>query len=181
MLIFEGGDNLGKTTAARRAVEIAQAKGLPAFYTHMTRPAKDFNFVTDYVDRMSVNAVQDRFHLGGIAYHDAVPIQYLKWIEGQLRVRASYIVLFISDNEEWYRDRLLKVNQRNEMYDIEKMLVFQEKFKSIAGNPQIEKDGVHHIYSERDFPKDSLIEFWVDEWMNRISALRFIQHHRSII
>jgi len=167
MFIIEGADNLGKTTAAKQIVE--KIERFPVFYSHMTRPKLNaFNFGTHYVDRMSVYGVQDRFHLGGIVYHDAIGPTALRYIEGELLVRGSYIAIFIARDEAWYRQHL-ESNKKDEMYGIETMVKTNQKFIELVDTHRVHFDALCEV-SEHGFPGYSLIEYWCEQWKDRLRA-----------
>lgn len=110
MLIIEGSDCLGKTTLAnsilKRVNEIAPK--LSAVISHMTRPDENtFDFFTDYFPMIIPTVIQDRFHLGSLAYHDnKMTPENLRIIEGQIFSRGGFVVVLYASNFRRYWERL---------------------------------------------------------------------------
>ncbi len=168
MLIIEGCDDLGKTTLANKIVDaVCKHSDFPAYYNHMTRPPKSFNFCTDYVERMSKYAVQDRFHLGGIVYHNAIRAAALKWIEGHLLLHHSMVIVLYSNDMAWYEERLVK-SERGQMYNIPQMLSFAQTWKIVAENEAIHKDFVYCIDRDEELLNDAQVADIAAHWMDKL-------------
>lgn len=193
MLILEGSDYLGKTTAANRLVELASeraARGVklletgddltirdaifPVRYCHMTRPNLAFDHFTDFQDLISVHAVQDRFHLGSLAYHEnAITAETLSFIEAWLGNVGSYTVVFISTNKEWYEKRL-QTSSRKEMFSIEQLCKVNDiYFDMVAGNYlfPVKIDRTICI-DENSWPTDELLNDILDCWYRRLKCMK---------
>lgn len=174
MMIIEGADNLGKTTAAKRMVEIAKSKGMDdCFYDHMGRPPESFDFCHDYVPLMNHSAIQDRFHLGSLVWHDDVmDLAKLRFIEGRLALRGAFIVIFIAEADMF--DYKGMIRPERELFDVDTILAANDIYESIAdGNFALEKhpdfnvrvDDAYFMTDAADFPDDEQLEKWVDQWM----------------
>ena len=133
MLVLEGSDNLGKTTAAKRIVELGallaskvaskyeDLRALPIYYAHMSRPNSAFDFHHHYFDMMSAFAVQDRFHLGALVWHqDVMDIDRLRAVEGQLARLGSVVCILYSSDYGWFNNHVLDSmdSGKEEMFDI---------------------------------------------------------------
>src|SRR5438045_2741728 len=105
MFILEGPDHVGKTTAAKRLVELAHARGLKQVsYRHMSRPPEDFDYFGDYLKMMTDPwIVQDRFHYGGLVYGDIcrggtkISNYNLCLLESVLALQGSYTVVMVAE------------------------------------------------------------------------------------
>ncbi len=172
MFILEGSDCLGKTTAAKELVRLANGRGdFPVLYKHMTRPPAHFNFSSDYMDIMSVYGVQDRFHLGALAYHDNVMSEECRlWLEGELLSRGSVIVLFLCKNEHWYRDHLHK--SKGHMFPTDTLVEANKRYVEMAeGLCPVHCDSIQYINGPDDFPTTTDINYWIDMWFKRLKFL----------
>lgn len=181
MLIIEGSDNLGKTTAAKRLVELAAQRAkqvkdgqddvYPVRYQHMSRPNHAFNFFTDYQDMVCKYAVQDRFHLGGLVWHkDVINPHSLRIIEGWLHCLGSIVVVFVCSNEEWYKDRLVS-SQRVEMFDVSVLVQANRAFQHLASGQHFCKpiiEFVVDVSGPDKFPNDTKLNTILDAWFERL-------------
>lgn len=167
MFIIEGPDDLGKTTFANKVVKRVNESGLPypAYYSHMTRPPVSFNFSTDYVDRMSVYGVQDRFHLGGIVYHERINPENLNWIKGQLAIRNSFVLLMYTTDFDWYEQRL-KDSHRDQMYDCTAMMKFVHRWAELA-NP-VHCCSTLKLSRDLEYAPDNIVNLLTDKWLERL-------------
>lgn len=173
MFIIEGSDSLGKTTTAKRLVELANKRDLyPIRYSHMTRPPNCFNFKSDYLDLMSVCAVQDRFHLGGLVWHEEGTITdaSLKWIEGQLASLGSVLVVFVSPPLIY--PHILKKYKKDEMFSEEAMIKGNAKFRKLIEYSIVTDFTVSVSDPEKDAPGDQELERWIDLWFSRIAFVK---------
>lgn len=131
MIIFEGGDQLGKTTACKRLVEMV-GEQIPAWYAHMTRPVEAFNFAEDYIERINGHAVQDRFHLGALVWHtDVMKQQNLRLVERHLDRWRSVVVVLYTKFERPYGIRL-KASSEREMFDADTILKANRTYRDIV-------------------------------------------------
>jgi len=172
MLIIEGPDCVGKTTFANKVTEYAntQLDG-HAYYQHMTRPSKHFDFCYDYVDMMSIFGVMDRFHLGAFAYHPVgtMTLSKLSYIEGELLVRGSFIVVMYDSIHEHYKG-LLEKDPRKQMFDKDTLMGANHVFRDIA----LKKYGckVHlSIDVANGFPNDDIIAVTAEQWMLNVKVI----------
>lgn len=171
MLILEGPDHVGKTTFAKLLVSFAVDAGIPAYYAHMTRPPKGFDFYSHYVDRMSAFAVQDRFHLGARVYHsNELPDERLRMLNARLTLMGSMTVVMFQDNEAEYECRLREQPKiEGEMFPIARLMEVNRIFGAIAKNPSFH--GVDEVLDVSFyFPGAVHAQRIVREWKKRLDA-----------
>jgi len=115
MLLIEGSDNLGKTMLAKKIVRKIAEMGLPVVYGWMTRPDENvFDFFLDYKKLLNPYAVQDRFHLSGLAYHEnKIPPRNLQMINGWIHGEGGLIVVMYASDETWYEEHIRKDTRKN--------------------------------------------------------------------
>jgi hypothetical protein len=178
MLIIEGSDCLGKTTLAKTIVRQVSEMGIPVVYSWMTRPNEDrFDFFHNYKDMMNPCAVQDRFHLGGLAYHEnKIPLMNLQIINSWIHSIGGLIVVLYARDQEWYR-KLLKEDDRRSILSIDAMCKGNDWFnvwKDTAGAdytfnilPSV-WDPTNHT---PNYVKDSDIDELISEWIKRRNAV----------
>ncbi len=180
MLILEGSDCLGKTTFAKLLLKEADGRErFPTFYSHMSRPNKSFNFWTHYKDMMTIYAVQDRFHLGGIVWHQAIWQGRLEIIEGWLRSIGSMIIVFYASDEQWYRDMIEK-DERGNLLPVEEMCRANSNYAGLALVLRDEKPIVDFSFDIKSpnnmarFPDSYIAGQIVSEWFARLRLLEAI-------
>jgi hypothetical protein len=169
MLVLEGADKLGKTTAAKKLVEMSRAWDMPTWYGHMGRPGPGFNFFTHYHDMISMYGVQDRFHLGGLVWHhNEINIHRLRYIESWLGAVGSYTVVFVTLEEDWLREQ---VNDNdNDMFDPDTILKANESYWDIVNGahplrPHYDKE---FIVGPDSYITDDYLTEILEEWITRI-------------
>jgi thymidylate kinase len=114
MLIIEGSDCLGKTTLANSILKRVQELGEAATIRHLGRPDATFDFYTDYFSMIEPTVIQDRFHLGALAYHDNVmTADHLRIIEGWIFSGGSLVILLYCEDFLAYRKRIENDHRRN--------------------------------------------------------------------
>ncbi len=164
MLILEGADNLGKTIAAKKLLEMTTS--YPTYYSHMSRPNKNFNFCSHYKDMMSYFAIQDQFHLSGLVYQGAIDKDQLNLIESWLGVYGTYTVVFVGSSK-WYEGR---AKQRKEMFDPDELQRVNSVYRRIAL-------GQHELHPKIDyvvkvgpdsFVSDETLKDIYNQWYNRL-------------
>lgn len=195
MFIIEGSDNLGKTTAAKRMVELAAEyvhehpftkllpgnltetsytyHSFPLYYTHMSRPCECFDFFNDYNDMSSKYAVQDRFHLGGLIWHkDKITPASLSIIEGRLLALGSMVCVFYASDKWWFEDRQ-RSDERKQMFDPNARWEANKKYMEMAckdHNPDTHVDIAYDV-SQNGFPNDNVLKGWLSMWYERLALL----------
>lgn len=170
MLIIEGADHLGKTTAAKAIVKAA-AKDCryPIRYAHMGRPNGAFDFLHDYQDMSSKFAVQDRFHIGGLVWHNnMITVSGLRIIEGRLMALGSICVIFYTSDEVWY-EKALRERGKEEMFSPEVIMAANRKFKELADHV-VWRDFVFDV-KDGQFPDKAEIISWLCAWYGRLDCL----------
>lgn len=189
MLIIEGSDCLGKTTfanllvseAARRYKHLTEEARFPIFYSHMSRPNSGFDFFDHYTDMMTRFAVQDRFHIGGIVWHNKIKQPALDIIEGRLRALGSMTIIMYASDLEWYEKRL-KNDERGNMLSIKNMLNANEWFRNLVHNEiKDNKPIIDYAFDVRSckgflgndarYPDAEYANHILDTWFERLSLL----------
>lgn len=185
MFIIEGSDHLGKTTASnvlvaqavKHAEHFKDTEGYitrPVRYVHMTRPNIAFDFFEDYQDIISLHAIQDRFHLGALVWHDGVMDQHkLRIIEGWLASLGSYIVIFFAEDDEFYKQLLLQ-SSRVEMFDIDKIVHANRLFRDMVygSHPFTPHFDAFWTMTETTmWPDHSTIQQWLEAWFQRLQHI----------
>lgn len=174
MLVIEGPDNLGKTTACRRLVEIVKTLGLKAEYRHMSRPNECFDWRHDYLKMMSPHYVQDRFHIGSILWHEKVmSLRRLQIIDSWICGLGGLVVLFYASDEKWYENSL-RESKKEEMFSPDNILRANRLCKRIAESWATENvvadfvsvDFAYDV-SRFGFADDRVLRTIADEWILR--------------
>jgi hypothetical protein len=171
MLVIEGAGRLGKTTAARRLVQMAHDAGFgQAEYRHMRRPPPTFNFGSDYWPMICDHAVQDRFHLGGLAWHNigetGLDEMRVRVIQAKIHAVGGLIVVFTCSDTNWFKEQWLKTQ------DLTKQGVTHEIGVQIDANEYFTwqlADWADQIVEvgPGGFVTDQKLSELLAEWMNR--------------
>lgn len=163
MLIIEGPDNVGKTTAAQR---ICAATGWG--YHHMSRPSDSFDHLGGYLEQVSTWRVFDRFHLGAFTYGQTlsnVPqnthVTRLLAVMRLLRFMGNPTVIVYSSSDAWLLEKI-EASERAEMYHKDQIMVVNEVYRWMAkghlrGTPFA--DWAHDVAS-LGYPSDAQLETW---------------------
>lgn len=185
MLIIEGADRLGKTTAIQSMRKELKLWNPPILYSHMSRPNEDeFDFYLDYVPLISTYTIQDRFHLGGIVWHkDKITIGHLQRIETWLELVGSVIVVFYASDFRWY-ENWIKADDRSNMLSVDLMLEANQQYYSMAKGthplcPMVDfsYDIKTKTMNEPCFPTEVIMIRWITEWYSR---LKFVEKENGI-
>lgn len=135
MLVISGADLVGKTTFVDACVKLLQNRGLQHMKMHLSRPPASFDYYMDYVDKMSVTTVWDRFHLDSLAYrqHDDHECQLtpLRWdlVQAEFIRTCGYQVVLVA-REEAIRRRYAE--RGDTMYGLDHILRVNEAFRKIC-------------------------------------------------
>lgn len=186
MLILEGPDEIGKTTAAKTLVQLAadhadrvlqgihNGKARPAFYSHMTRQNSAFDFFYDYQDLMSLHGIQDRFHIGALVYHSAVITEHrFRIVEGWLASLASYTVVMYAGTDKHYME-LLDRCKKDQMFDREFCIATNGAYRSLACGEHDFPPHVDEIWvstPKMPYPDANTLRSWLDTWYDRLAEL----------
>ena len=159
MIIIEGPDNVGKTTAAEG---LARFMGEPWHRIHMSKPADDFDYFRDYMERFESNAVYDRFHFGGLIYGHLLGLhpesltprrfdilcRYLRW-------RRTLVIVMVDGDSEGYRAHL---GGKEEMFDVEMLCEANQLFQQVCGtHPFVD---YYHDISRSGYPGEGSFKLW---------------------
>lgn len=175
MLIIEGSDCLGKTTLAKKIVDKVMEKGYPALYSHMGRPNESiFDFFLDYKKMINPCFVMDRFHLGGLAYHqDKISLQKLQIINAWIRSVGGLIVVLYANDEERY-EKLIRNDKRGNILSWPILCKANSFFKQYAEGKS-DCDYCWNILvkgiDKSLFPTDYDIDDLIKEWLERRTLL----------
>jgi hypothetical protein len=179
MFVIEGADHLGKTTAAKLLVQIAaeDAPTYPVRYQHMSRQNAAFDFRTDYLDMISKYAVQDRFHLGAIGYHEPGTLtpDALQTVQRWLKEVGSYVVLFYSSDVDWYVKHL-RSQPKEEMFDVEVMVEANRRFNELRWDPSVQIDLSWDV--SLGWPSRKAVTAWLFDWYHRMNRLPCVRRSR---
>lgn len=182
MLILEGAGRLGKSTAAHKIVEIVQAAGLDAEYRHMGRPASGFDFCHGYVPNMASHYVQDRFHLGAIAWHrfdeTGMTANRMAVLQGLVHSMGGMVVIFYSSNHDWYKSHWEETRRAQETFDVKPHVNANVEFGKIARSGWkgvLTPDWVIDV-SKGNFASDRTLERIAEMWITRRKIAKGLQH-----
>ncbi len=183
MLIIEGSDCLGKTTFAKKL--LTEAGGykhkFPTYYSHMSRPNSSFNFFSHYRDMMSKYAIQDRFHLGGIVWHNAISQPRLEILDGQLKALGSMTIIMYASDFNWYRKRI-EADDRGNLLSVDDMCMANKEYYLLANEqtdvtlrPVVDfKIDLTPLVEESKwpvFPNQLIVQHTIKEWFKRLTEL----------
>lgn len=185
MIIVEGPDGVGKTTVARAIQsEMWRRLGRCPTYRHMTKPIDNFDFYWGYEAQMERYSVQDRFHLGELAYGArCYPCRQnainLKLIRARLQ-QLGAVVVVITAKSTWF-DRYYV--EKKEMFT--KAQINEVAFAFIDQIwyewPDIYFDTMHINSLKYPWPTGEFIKGVVDLWMARQIEVQSVlsRRHKS--
>ena len=170
-LIIEGSDNLGKTTFAKKLVRyIWDHDKYPVMYSWMTRPNENtFDFYNDYAMLINPWTIQDRFHLGAIAYHEnKITAEHLNHIDGWIRDAGGFVVLFFAENKKWYKKHLAK-DKRGNLLANKILCKANSIFTQIAvqDHPLRPQFAYAFDISDGRFVEDNFVKIIAKRWIER--------------
>jgi hypothetical protein len=144
----------------------------PIRYDHMSRPNTAFDFFHDYRDMISRYAVQDRFHLGGLVWHDhVITPASLSIINGWLAAQGSMLVVLIARDQVWYESHLVQLaGSKPEMFSVGKMMEGNRKFIKLIDDKVIQADMAFDV-SGGVYLQDSWLKDILKVWFNRLELL----------
>lgn len=176
-LVIEGSDNLGKTTFAKKLIKYIWEYGnYPVMYSWMTRPnEKTFDFFESYKMMINPYTVQDRFHLGAIAYHKGkISAEHLNWIEEWIRDVGGLVVLFYAQDSRWYENYIAK-DERGNLLANEILCKANSAFARMAYGDHTLRPRFDYAFdiSDGNFVKDSAVLEIAERWID--SRQRFIK------
>jgi len=166
-IIFEGGDHVGKTTAARM---LEAGTGIPII--HAGLKGDDYDHIFDRMaDLLTTPQIYDRFHLSAFVYGrllhqhqqnlDDMSFRILvEWIRNEC---ATTIIMFASDHDELER-RMLADMAKDEAFNIDVRLMANVHYEILAtdgyqGHPVCE---IAWDISTQGFPQMHQVAAWMD-------------------
>jgi hypothetical protein len=178
MLVIEGSDALGKTTFAKKIVRyVMDHDKYPCMYSWMTRPNEaTFDFFESYKMWINPYTVQDRFHLGALAYHkDKLPSNRIHTVNDWIYGINGFIVVLYAEDEKWYREHINQ-DTRGNLLANDILCKANSIFKKIGRSSHR-----HHPYFSfnvcNGFVGDDAVERIAECWMrqrrNHIEKLLF--------
>jgi hypothetical protein len=178
MLIIEGSDRLGKTTAINKMRALTAQWNPPILYSHMSRPNEEkFDFYKDYRPLISTYTIQDRFHLGGIVWHDAISQCHLRRIEAWLDLVASKTIVLFASDFRWYEKWIKEDDRGNLLSDIAMIEANQEYYSMAMGrhplHPKIDFswDVKSQHVDEPQFVDLDTMQGWIRLWKDSLNLL----------
>lgn len=133
MIIVEGTDRVGKTTLCKKLLE-----RLPThIYSHSTKPPKDFDYYWGYIDRISPNVVQDRFHMGEVVYsrvrgvRSELGSEEYRLVDAALRQVGAFTVV-ITTLRQTLEKRLDGEDMTQQMYNKEQIIRANDLFSHMT-------------------------------------------------
>jgi hypothetical protein len=146
----------------------------------MSRPNSSFNFFTHYRDMISRYAVQDRFHLGALVWHDNVMSKTrLRLIESWLAEVGSVVIVLIASDEKWYEDHLEK-QPKEEMFSRGRIRAGNREFAELIATDYARADFVHDV-SKDGFLTDRHLNTYLDEWYGRLFQVERAEKYDPLI
>lgn len=155
MLIFEGSDCLGKSTAADKASAMT---GWPI--QHMGIPQN--HSIENYVFT-SLPIIQDRFHLGATVYGDMLNLHDTNWTAAgrakiqEIALRDHTVVILLSKKNPEFYDTVLSLNKgREEAFN-------RALIKKANDAYHLLRDKAHFVHdvSVEGFPGTVHLERWI--------------------
>lgn len=177
MLIIEGADCLGKTTAIQAMRKLTKDWNPPVLYSHMGRPAESFDFFKEYKPLITRYTIQDRFHLGGIVWHkNKITFESLRIIQSWLRLEGSVLIVFIATDYRWY-EKKLKEDTRGNLFDPLAIMEANQAYINMwMGNGPYDIDFIWDVKGINDkqpkYPDEAVMKNWLDAWHSRLFVLK---------
>jgi len=171
-LIIEGSDDLGKTTFAKKLIRyIWDHDEYPVMYSWMTMPNETtFDFFKSYEMMLNPYTIQDRFHLGALAYHkDKITIPHtLLCIERWIRDTGGFVILFFAEDERWYKEHLAK-DKRGNLLANEILCKANFIFTQIANYHHPLRPWYDYAFdiSDGHFVEDKFVKIIAERWIER--------------
>lgn len=186
MIILEGADGVGKTTAAWTMCKYLQSlEATPPsdvghtghkFYGHMSRPPEDFDHLSEYMDRVRYG-VQDRFHLGSIVYGYILgggtypSPQIMRVVQRYLVWQGCYVIIFHAQRH-WLKQHMQELlEKRNEMYRLDQILDANDAFRGLLCSSNRGEPYAHAGIDVTDgkFPDEATLKMHVEIWRKRFA------------
>lgn len=174
-LIIEGSDNLGKTIFAKKLVRyVIDHSKYPVMYSWMTRPNEAvFDFFMSYKMMLNPYTVQDRFHLGALAYHkNKISKRHLEYIERWIDDCGGFVVLFYAADEDWYRHHIAK-DERGNLLTNKILCRANSIFMKMAMCDHWPHPTYRYTFdvSNEQFVDDKCVRVIAEDWMERRRTL----------
>lgn len=178
MLIIEGPDGVGKTTAAQK---LCKYTGWD--YKHMSKPGPTFNHFLDYMRLAKEDAVWDRFHLGSLAYGAIISKEGQDQNYERFRAVCRALDFFgvttiiMYARESWWLRKRLSEDTREQMYDLEKIIAVNDVYRWMAEEASdtesfrgITFGHIAHNVCE-GYPNEAQLEYWTEVAKRRIRGV----------
>jgi thymidylate kinase len=134
-LIIEGGDHVGKSTAAKG---LSVAHSVPVI--HASKKGDDYDHVYDRMADLQIKpAIYDRFHLSAFVYGRLLGLhpqnltdfnfhRLVQWLKAQ---EVWTVIMFASDHAD-LEQRMLDAMDKDEMFDIGIRLAANQHYENLA-------------------------------------------------
>lgn len=166
MIILEGPDNVGKTVAAKKLVEMTGGH-----YVHYSKPPDGFDYWFDYLKDLTPGVILDRFHLGAIAYGTILgghehTVSRVQWacLMRMLRYMGALTVIMYDSNEEKYKERVASTT-REEMYSAEKQKLVNRVYQTMATSeiePGVPYCDLRYDLAQHGFVNEFTMASWIE-------------------
>jgi len=172
MIIIEGADNLGKTTAALRLAEIMTERTGDSWHRVHHGPP-EVSPLIEFGEELDPLGVHDRGHLGWFVWQGALKCPGFPFVcrdmnrtVESLRERRAVVVVLTAD-PEWYCDRVATSEGRAEMHPDDIRIQANNYFRHLcimrteSGVPFV---NLEYRVAERGFPSDATLAHWAMVW-----------------
>jgi len=179
MLILEGPDRIGKSTAARQILKLD-----PSWHSvHMTKPKDDFAHFEDYMKLLQPKTVYDRFHLGALVYGNLTTEELqrtdrelLAMTARAIRFLGSQVVVLYSSCDTWLSAHVQETSEE-ELYEFDTILRVNRVFRWLATMGVVHQASlfgtilvdVAHDVAVEGWPSEAQLQLWM-EWAHKRQA-----------
>lgn len=172
MIIIEGPDNVGKTTAAVTLCKLLGHKESEGHLRHMTKPGPTWDYHNDFINMVRPDVVQDRFHVGGLVYGYLCglhPTKIKPWrfrtLLQTLRRKGCFTVIMYQGNDANYAARMLK-EQRDQMFAMPPNIAVNATYRCLARQGRWIDAPIADITHDVDngFPTEAELQSWIQAY-----------------
>jgi len=142
MLVVEGTDLVGKTTLCRALLERLNTGkvggGRPWSYAHLGALPREWDYVTDYVQRTNPRVVQDRWFHSELAYGPVVrsgsKLGAREWrlADAWFRLMGGFTIV-VTASDDALRRRYERC-ARSQLFTADQIVAVNERFRALCEN-----------------------------------------------